>query len=133
MAEILFGSARKRINIKRLHDLMKMRPREHDTSDRLRYILETKKELDLDNLLRHSNRQMAYGSTLIRQTPVFKHEPRRFPMFANPAYVPYEDFNEDEEVEDGKRDKPDDALVHKEFTGILDQLKITMMEEGGEE
>lgn len=112
---------------------MKLRPREHDTSDRLRYILQTKKELDLDNLLRHSNRQMAYGSTLIRQTPVFKHEPRRFPMFANPAYVPYEDFNEGEEVEDGQRDKPDEALLHKEFTGMLDQLKITMMEEGGED
>lgn len=111
---------------------MKVRPREQNPEDRLAYVLQVKKDLDIDNFLRHSNRQMAYGSTLIRQTPVFVHEPRRFPMRADPAYVPYEDFQGDK-MEDANKDKPDETPLHKEFLELLDKLNSTIeSEEGGE-
>lgn len=87
MAEVLFGSPSLRINIaKALQQL----PFHGSRTQRLQYIADVRKRLELDYLLRRNHRQMAVGAEQYRSIPHWKFPMNRAPGIASPIHMPIE-------------------------------------------
>lgn len=87
MAEVLFGSPSLRINVaKALQQL----PFHGSRAQRLQYIADVRKRLELDYLLRRNHRQMAVGAEQYRSIPYFKFPMNRAPGLGSPIHMPIE-------------------------------------------
>ena len=87
MAEVLFGSPSLRITIT---TALQRLPFHATRAQRLQYIAEIRKRLELDYLLRGNHRQMAIGAEQFRNIPHWKLAMYRAPGAASPIHMPVE-------------------------------------------